>query len=412
MSAALLANVPLLAGLPAADLERLATTLTRVEVAPSAVLFSEGDRAGSVYTIVSGELEVIKSLGTEDERLLRVMGPGSLVGEMALLNPDGLRTATVRAQTAVQLLELTRDDIEALLHARPALAYDMARSLSVRLNAANNGTIEDLREKNRQLTIAYQELQAAQALLIEKEALERELRLARDIQESMLPRTLPQLAGYDFGARMVAARTVGGDFFDFIPLSRDRLGIVIGDVSGKGMPAALFMALTRSLVRTEASRRLTPAAALQRVNGHLLQMNEAGMFVTVLYGVLQRRTGMFTYARAGHELPLMVGPDCGVQAAPRGQGIPLGLFAESALDEQTIALPPGGSLLLYTDGVTDAQNPAADFYGLERLQESLCSRAGIPADTLCADVLQTVLDYAGSAPQFDDVTIVGVHRSG
>src|SRR5262249_36384695 len=158
------------------------------------------------------------------------------------------------------------------------------RSLSARLREADNATICELREKNRQLSEAYQSLQAAQAQLIEKEALERELQVARDIQEQMLPRALPAPPGFEVGARMVPARIVSGDFFDCIPLGPATAGIVVGDVCGKGVPAALYMALTRSLLRAEVSRNVSARAALQRVNRLLCEMNDTGMFVTLLYG--------------------------------------------------------------------------------------------------------------------------------
>ena len=153
-------------------------------------------------------------------------------------------------------------------------------------------------------------LKAAQAQIIEKEKLEQELRTARRIQQSILPMELPRLPGYDFGATILSARTVGGDLYDFIPLGEGRLGIAVGDVSDKSVPAAIFMALTRSLLRAEATRSVvrppSPRQALQRVNKLLLDMNDAGMFVTLLYGILDGPRRTFSYPRAGHELPLIV----------------------------------------------------------------------------------------------------------
>jgi CRP-like cAMP-binding protein len=151
----------------------------------------------------------------------------------------------------VQLLELTRPDFEALLQRQPTLAFEMVRMMSLRLSVSHDASMRDV---GRQLSQAYHDLQAAQAKLIEQEKFERDLALARDIQERMLPRTLPYLDGCEFGARMVPARIVGGDFFDFIPLSAETLGVVVADVCGKGMPAALYMALCRGLLRAEVSQ--------------------------------------------------------------------------------------------------------------------------------------------------------------
>ena len=136
--------------------------------------------------------------------------------------------------------------------------------------------------------------------------LERELEIARQTQQSILPETLPQRPGYDFGALMVPARAVGGDFYEFIELGKGRLAIVIGDVSDKGLPAALFMALTYSLIRAEAARTKPPRQVLANVNRYLLEMNASGMFVTLIYAVLDPASGRLDYARAGHPLPLLL----------------------------------------------------------------------------------------------------------
>ena len=184
-----------------------------------------------------------------------------------------------------------------------------------------------LQAQNLELEKAYRELQEAQAHRIEKEKLERELHLAWEIQHSMLPRSLPRFTGFDFGARIVPARVVGGDFYDFIPLDEHTLGVAVGDVSGKGLPAAIFMAMTRSLMRAEASRTRSPGEALRGVNKQLLEMNEASMFVSVLYGILDGKTRRFHYARAGHELPLLCNAS-GVVAPPVGVGQFLAFFPD------------------------------------------------------------------------------------
>ncbi|MDQ5851696.1 MAG: SpoIIE family protein phosphatase [Chloroflexota bacterium] len=402
-------QVPLLATLPPSEIRNLAATLCRVDVPSNRILFREGEYGDRFYIVLEGQLEIVKALGTADERLLGVAGPGDFAGEMSLLDPDGLRTASVRTRTAVQLLEMTREDFNALLHRQPMLAYDMARVLKRRLEAADNAAIRDLQEKNRQLTQAYEELRAAQTQIIEKEKLEHELEVAWEIQRSILPRTLPHLPDFDFGARIVPARLVGGDFFDFIRLRQHRMGIVIGDVSGKGVPAAIFMALTRSLVRAEASRGSPPDRVLQRVNGHLLHMNDKGMFVTVLYGVLDKKTQEFVYARAGHELPILVDGSGEPSRPAFREGQPLGLFPDPRLDIQTLSLPPNSGLLMYTDGVTDVMDVQGSLFGIERLLETVRGSRATTAQALCDDVLQAVAAFHAAAPQYDDVALVAIH---
>ena len=252
----LISQVPLFAKLPAEEHAYLAATLRQVAYPSGALLFREGDYGEHFYIVLEGELEIIKALGTASELMLDARGSGEFVGEMSMFNRDNVRTASVRTRGLTQLLEMHHGEFDALMHRHPDLAYEMVRVLSTRLRDANNATIRDLQDKNRQLTQAYLDLQTAQAQIIEQETLARELQVARNIQEHMLPRSLPNLAGFDFSARMVPARVVGGDFYDFIPLDDDRLGIVVADVCGKSLPAALLMALT-----------YVPAATLAQYHG-------------------------------------------------------------------------------------------------------------------------------------------------
>jgi serine phosphatase RsbU (regulator of sigma subunit) len=410
--ASLIRQVPLFGSLPAAEIGFLGDILHEVRIVAGVLLFHEGDRGDRFYVVLDGEVEVVKALGTPDERILAIRRAGEFFGEMSLFEPDGLRTATVRARTPLRLLEMLRPDFDTLLHHHPAVAYQMIRVLSLRLDQSHSATIADLREKNRQLAIAYEELKAAQAQIIEKERLEKELETARWIQQSILPRGLPGVPGYDFGATLVPARAVGGDLFDFIPLSPGALGVVIGDVSGKGVPAAIFMALTFSLLRAEAARGASPAHVLQATNQHLLGMNDAGMFVTVLYGVLDCREGRFAYARAGHELPLHLTRAGDVVVPERGLGQPLGLFDSPELDEQSVALERGATLLLYTDGATDLTDVQGKRFGPERLRELARVSRGGSAQAFCDRLWAALAAYQGSSTQFDDVALVAICAQG
>jgi len=360
MNESLISNIPLFATIPPDELAELASELQQVAFPAGTILMREGERGEGVYIVLSGMFEIIKELGTPDEYLFGRRGAGEFLGEMGLLNQDGLRTASVRASSDAQVIRLTHADFERLLGRYPKMAYELLRALSTRLRDSNDAVIHDLQEKNRQLQAqnqqlaqAYADLEAAQSQLVEKEALEHELRLARDLQERILPRRLPTPPGFDLGARMVAAREVGGDFFDVFPLGSDSLGLVVGDACGKGMPAALFMALTRSLLRAEAGRAASPEAALRATNQHLAEISTAGMFITILYGVLTFSTGEFTYARAGHELPLLWNASGASLALVRANGQPLGILPDPAIDVQTLRLLPGGlsdrrSLLCFT----------------------------------------------------------------
>jgi serine phosphatase RsbU (regulator of sigma subunit) len=400
--------IPLFASLPRSELEILSSCLHPLEVGPGTVLVCEGERGDRFYLIVEGEVEVVKALGSKGERVLTKLGPGDYIGEMSLLDRDGLRVASVRTICAVRLLEMTHADFDALLHRRPSIAHEIARSLSLRLRDSDNATIRDLKEKNRQLAEAYHDLEAAQAQIIEKEKMERELEVARVIQQSILPRSLPRLPGFDFGSRMVPAKAVGGDLFDFIHLDENHLGIAVGDVSGKGVPAGIFMAMTRSLMRAEAKRSKSPVEALQGVNQHMLEMNDAGMFVTILYGVLNWRTGLFHYVRAGHELPVLCQTNGEPIKSEIRQGQALGVFPNPVLIEQTVSLHRGVTLLIYTDGVTDAMSLEGELFGHSRLKKAVRERCSNSAQGICDDIMQLVMNHQRSLPQHDDVTLVAV----
>jgi serine phosphatase RsbU (regulator of sigma subunit) len=412
MKEELISRVPLFASLPHSEIRHLANTLRPLSCPDQTLLIREGKTDDRFYILLDGQVEIIKALDSDAERLLGVRQAGSVIGEMSLFSRDGRHTASVRARTSLQLLEITRADFDALLHRQPSLAYEMVRTLSTRLDESENLTIRDLLEKNRQLRQAYDDLKAAQAQIIEKEKLESELDVARRIQRSLLPRERPRLPGFDFGMLIEPMSSVGGDFFDFIPLGGDRLGIAVGDVSDHGVPAALFMALTYSLLRAEASRAPSPAEALRNVNRHLMGLNASGMFVTVLYGILNGATREFHYVRAGHDRPLLLDAHREAIELRRGPGQLLGLLHEPTLDEQSLVLPSGGLLLMYTDGVTEAMDQDRNQFGRRGLQAALRAGGRTSAQDTCSVVRDAVSAYSGTSTPHDDITLVAVQAEG
>jgi serine phosphatase RsbU (regulator of sigma subunit) len=261
------------------------------------------------------------------------------------------------------------------------------------------GLVEELQQKILQL-------EAAQTELIKKERMERELELARQVQQSVLPRQFPQIPGYSFFACNTPARQVGGDFYDVMALDENRIGIVIGDVSDKGMPAALYMALTRSLLLAEAQRDRSPLNVLTSVNRLLHTLGEPGMYVSVFYGVVDITRHSMTYARAGHDRPLLIRQ--GSIQALEGQGAILGLLdaADWHLDENVIQLMPGDCLVFYTDGMCDAISPSGEIFGQERLHSTLLQLASLPLQEFCAAAFTTLATFQGSNEQFDDQTLL------
>lgn len=405
-----LVSIPLFSDLSGKDLDALLTTLKTIEVKPLEVLVREGDSGQDFYVIKSGELEILRGAGTPDEMLLNVVGDGQYFGEMSLIMPGGLRTATVRARTRSTLLVISRPEFDDLLLRFPLLAYSMVRVLSERLDATNTSTFHDLTEKNRQLQKAYDELKAAQDQLIEKERMERELQVAAEIQMSILPEVMPFVSGYDFGGCVEPARQVGGDFFDVFPVGENKVAILIGDVADKGVPSAIFMARVHALIMAEADSLPTAEGVLRKVNDHITRLQKSTQFVTALYGILDCETGKFDYARAGHEPGLMISVK-GFQRLPHNTGMALGICDTMKLDIGSVYLEKGSSLLFYTDGLTDCRNPEGEAYGLERIKEELLSLQGLPAQQVCDCLLKALKKFQKGARQDDDVTLVAIHAA-
>lgn len=405
-----LSRIPIFARLPTVELERLAASLQTCHLPAQTVFIQEGHADEACYILLEGEVEIIKALGTDEERCLGVRQAGIMLGEMSLFSQDATHTASVRSLTPLTVLQITRADFDALLHRQPDLAYEMVRIMSSRLQGSENATIQDLRKKNRELSQAYEALKAAQADIIVKERLEQELEVARRIQRSILPKRLPDSAHYEFGALMIPARAVGGDFYDFISLGENRLGVVVGDVSDKGVPAALFMALSYSLMRAVAGQEKKPGDVLRRVHRHLLEIDVARMYVTLLYGILDMNNGRFSYARAGHPYPILLDRQGQISQFPTGQGRPLGLVGRLVLDEHTISLSPGATLLIYSDGLSEAVNEAGAQLEMSDLQATLIETLDCSTQEICQRLWEKVQQHSGSHPQQDDFTALVVRR--
>jgi serine phosphatase RsbU (regulator of sigma subunit)/anti-sigma regulatory factor (Ser/Thr protein kinase) len=242
-----------------------------------------------------------------------------------------------------------------------------------------------------------------------RERLEQEMRVATLIQQQFLPRELPQLPDWQVAAHYGPARAVGGDFYDFIALPDGRIGIVVGDVTDKGVPAALVMARTQSVLRGEAPRLISPAKVLERANEILLPEMPARMFVTCLYMVLEPETGRVVYANAGHNLPYVRTAEGVIEL--RATGMPLGLLAGMDYPEHEAVLAPGESVLLYSDGIVEAHDRAGAMFGFPRLCELMATeRSG-------TDLLDHLLDelhaFVGRGwEQEDDITLVALRRAG
>jgi sigma-B regulation protein RsbU (phosphoserine phosphatase) len=309
------------------------------------------------------------------------------------------------------------------------------------------GSSRRLREKRLEIVTGISQ-QAALAIqndllqreTVERERLEREMQIAREIQRTFLPDRIPSLPGWDLRVLWRTAREVGGDFYDIFKLSEDRLGLVIADVADKGMPAALFMTLIRTLVRATVREIDSPAAVLERVNDVLLPDARQGMFVTIVYVVLDLQTGHLTYANAGHNPPLLVRnarveseadggreqngnhPQDGIQRLPRS-GMALGVVEGNPVKERTLQLQPGDYMVFYTDGLTEAFSADGEMYQEKRLQEIIrlfeeqaskdTADAGDQtpdAEEMLEAIEASLSEFVGSEPLADDLTLMVLKR--
>jgi serine phosphatase RsbU (regulator of sigma subunit)/anti-sigma regulatory factor (Ser/Thr protein kinase) len=248
--------------------------------------------------------------------------------------------------------------------------------------------------------------QAAEAA--ERERYEQELKVAQLIQQQFLPRELPKLPEWQVAAYYGPARVVGGDFYDFIDLGPGKIGLVVGDVTDKGVPAALIMARTHSILRAEAPRLVSPSLVLARANDLLAAEMPDKMFVTCLYMVLEPATGHVVYANAGHNLPYVRTGDGVVEF--RATGMPLGLLPGMPYDEKEADIGPGDSMLLYSDGIIEAHSNTGEMYGFGRLRADV--ESGLAGTELIDEVLERLNAFTGRGwEQEDDITMVALRRS-
>ena len=242
-------------------------------------------------------------------------------------------------------------------------------------------------------------------------ALQNELSVANKMQQSILPTSFPTGRGFEIFGSMKPARDVGGDFFDVLTLEDGRIGLVVADVSDKGVPAALFMMSSRTLLKGSAIGLDSPGKVLSEVNQLLQEENDAAMFVTVFYATFDPETGELAYANGGHNTPLVVHADGSSTVIPLTGGVALGVVPGFTYEESSMFLQPGDRVVLYTDGVTEAENDQGDQFELERLCEIFTNGAPMDAHATNEAVFAAVEAFAGDAPQFDDVTCLTLRRS-
>ena len=247
---------------------------------------------------------------------------------------------------------------------------------------------------------------------VRRQRMEEELAIGRRIQLSLLPHGCPHVPGYDFAAGYRAAREVGGDLYDFIvqPDDPTQVHVVIADVTGKGVPAALYMAVSRTLMHTYALDGRSPSEALRRVNQFIREDETSPLFLSAFYGVLDTDINCLTFANAGHNPPIWIHHDTGEFETLKARGIVLGAFDAFIAEEKMCFLQPGDYIVFFTDGITEARSPGGDFLDDEGLEAVVGSRAWSSAEELLTAIITAVDEFSAGAPQADDFTVVVMRR--
>ena len=271
--------------------------------------------------------------------------------------------------------------------------------------------LTDLERTIEKAVAQIQFIKKAQLEHSQLESIRSDLHVAQEIQQTILPKNFhpfPKLDTLEIYAHMNAAQYVGGDFYDFFPIDDCRLGFVIADVSGKGVPAAIFMAISRTVIRAIALTEKSAAECMARANTILCGESVNDMFVTAFYGILNVRNGLMLYCNAGHNLPLLLRGSGEISWVPKTGDLVLGAYPNMPYHEQTLQFELGDSLLLYTDGVTEAQNKAREFYGNDRLIKACRHLPGSKPEAIIQAVSENLQAFTKGAEQSDDITMLAI----
>jgi phosphoserine phosphatase RsbU/P len=424
--ARLLAPLPIFARLDEPTLAAVAARCGFAYFHAGDVIMEEGRISTFADVILSGEVDVF--VDTPAGRVnVATLGPPRLIGELGALAAMP-RTATVIARGDLAVMRIERDSLLSLMAEQPSIGTAIIAELGQRLHRMNRSLAsltyaanalgreeydpEMLAELARQPGEMANFARAFANMAAELEAKKRrrdEMQAAAAIQNSILPRPLPRdgvLTAVDLHAEMHPAREIGGDFYDYFLVGEDRLAFTVADVSGKGIPAALFMAVSRTVLRG-GERGVDMAADMERANRLLSTENAASMFVTAFHGVLDLRTGALRYCNAGHNPPYVLRANGGRETL-KATGIPFGVDGDLPYRVAETQFAPGDALFLFSDGITEAFNPEDEEFGTVRLEVALEAARGEGAAALVADVLSATSAFAADAEQSDDITALAL----
>lgn len=390
MSLASLTQQPFFKHVPLERVEALLAACPRRNLAAGETIITPGEENHSLYILLSGKLEV--RLDNPGTPVSFPILPGECIGEMSIIE-NRLTSAWVGAIEPSELIVVPAADFWERVVPDPAIMRNLLQILTTRMRRSNQ-VVMDAREQQLRF-----------------EALQKELETAGKIQANILPdaqalnQHYPQV---DLFALMNPAKEVGGDFYDLFALDDERFCLAIGDVSGKGMPAALFMVRVMTLLRMSVQATGNLDGVLETVNRHLSENNPEMMFVTLFVAILEVPSGRLEYSVGGHNPPLLARAGAPFGELVGNSGILLGVHDRAIYPVNEIILQPGDRLLLYTDGVTEAENSAQDILTLERVIETLNQAGGAQAEELAGILSAAVREFSHGASQSDDITILAL----
>jgi len=342
------------------------------------IIFNKGDKADKMYYIKKGALKV--------KEINKIVEEGNVIGEMGIFSPAKKRTASAECVRELEVYTITHKDIVKLYYKSPILVFKIMQLTTKRF--IDNST----------------------DMIKSKEKMESELKIAKTIQANMLPCSFPAFPDrkdFEIFATMEPAKDIGGDLYDFFLINENKLCILVGDVSGKGVPAALFMMITKVLLKHEGMQESKPCQVLSRVNNMIVEENPECLFVTVFLAMIDLETGEMEYASAGHNPPLIYKKEEDqFNYLEMNKSFVLGAFSGYRYKTEKLKMEKGDMIFVYSDGITEAMNPEDKLYSEERLKNELNNIKHNSVTDIVTNIRESVRDYAQEAPQSDDITML------
>jgi phosphoserine phosphatase RsbU/P len=381
---------PFLQSVPAADLQRLIAQCRLLNFTQKEIVLQADQSNDALFLVLEGQLHAMLDAAQSAHGV--VVAAGECFGEMSVIEGKPV-SVTVVADAGACVLMIPGAVFWSMLANVDGVARSLLKAMSERMRQRSELVLQSLRER------------------MEFEAVQRELRLAQEVQLSMLTDGAALLKDYpavEAVAVMLPAKVVGGDFFDAFGVDRERVFLAVGDVAGKGFSAALFMARSLATLRLGVVSGQPHSTLIARFNDALCEHNEHSTFVTLCAGFLNTQSGELAYFSAGHHAALLISPDGAITALPRPAGMVAGAFPGAVYEQAQCRLAVGDILVAFTDGVTEAQNHAGQFFGEERLLKALVAAHPTTAAAALQAIRNALAEFTADAPQFDDITILAI----